>query len=58
MMGQGSRIRLGELELHEYGLEAQVTPFELALIVEDTPQRLAGCFQFSRPCSTPRRLKG
>ncbi len=59
MMGQGSQLKIGDLVLQEYSLEAQVTPFELALIVEDTPQSLAGCFQYSRDvfeADTIRRL--
>ena len=58
MMGQASsRLRLGDLMLEEYGLEAQATPFEIALIVEDAPGRLTGCFQYSRTLFEPATIR-
>ena len=43
--------------LEEYGLEAQATPFEIALIVEDAPGRLTGCFQYSRTLFEPATIR-
>ncbi len=48
MMGQaGSRLEVGGFTLQPFGLRAEVTPFEIALIVEDAGSAFAGCFQYN-----------
>ena len=48
MMGQaGSHLEVGGLSLEPFGLRAQRTPFEIALIVEDAGSAFAGCFQYN-----------
>ena len=48
MMGQaGSQLEVGGLALEPFGLRAEATPFEIALIVEDAGSSFAGCFQYN-----------
>ena len=48
MMGQaGSHLEVGGFTLEPFGLRAEATPFEIALIVEDVSSSFAGCFQYN-----------